>query len=280
MEGISEEQRFTLDMVVEAGDIDRFAALSGDHNPLHMDAAFAQRHGFTDRVAHSGLLMKHDVEWYSFLRCQYLDDETARMMVDAGCRGVYLGVESASDVVLKNMNKRATRAEFVRGAGLLSKHGIPKMVAFVLGFPGETEATVRENEQFLQEVEVEFYTLKEFYYMENTGVHLKREEYGLTGMGSEWSHATMDYATATAHKLRMFTEIESSVFVDPDISLWHLIYMEDQGFSLQEIQALQRATNDVMKSQLLGQFDDAHPAFDRLKQMLAGRTKLSLVSGQ
>jgi acyl dehydratase len=37
-------------------DIDRFAALSGDENPLHMDGAYARDHGFQGRVVHGFLL--------------------------------------------------------------------------------------------------------------------------------------------------------------------------------------------------------------------------------
>jgi 3-hydroxybutyryl-CoA dehydratase len=44
------EQRLT------AEDIDAFAELSGDDNPLHMDPAFARSHGFRDRVVHGALL--------------------------------------------------------------------------------------------------------------------------------------------------------------------------------------------------------------------------------
>ncbi len=43
-------------VVVSAEMVDRFAGLSGDTSPLHVDSAFAQRQGFRDRVAH-GLLL-------------------------------------------------------------------------------------------------------------------------------------------------------------------------------------------------------------------------------
>jgi 3-hydroxybutyryl-CoA dehydratase len=49
-------QRDTLDWRVERQDIDRFAALSGDRNPLHVDAEFARARGFPDVVAHGYLL--------------------------------------------------------------------------------------------------------------------------------------------------------------------------------------------------------------------------------
>lgn len=35
-----------------AEEIDRFAALTGDHHPVHMDDAFARAAGFSQRIAH------------------------------------------------------------------------------------------------------------------------------------------------------------------------------------------------------------------------------------
>ncbi len=49
-------QRAALEWRVSRDDIDRFAALSGDHNPLHVDADFARARGFPDVVAHGFLL--------------------------------------------------------------------------------------------------------------------------------------------------------------------------------------------------------------------------------
>lgn len=215
------------------------------------------------------MFMRYDFEWFSFLRCQYVNDEQAKMMKDSGCQGVYLGVESASDVVLKNMNKRASRADLLRGANLLSKYNIPKMVAFVLGFPGETEQTIQENRTFLRETSAEFYTLKEFYYMEHTSVHAKREEYQLSGTGNTWKHATMDSSTATAHRHQMFIDIEDSIHIDPDISLWHWIYLYDQGYTMAQVQQIQRETNTIIKAQMQGKFDEEHPSFGKLKKLVS-----------
>jgi len=39
-----------FDVVVTEEMLDGFAAISGDHNPLHMDAAFGQASGFSGRV--------------------------------------------------------------------------------------------------------------------------------------------------------------------------------------------------------------------------------------
>jgi acyl dehydratase len=45
-----------MEWTIAASDIDAFANVSGDINPLHVDAAFARERGFPDRVAHGFLL--------------------------------------------------------------------------------------------------------------------------------------------------------------------------------------------------------------------------------
>ena len=53
---LQEGQRCELRRSLSAADIDAFAAVSGDRNPLHMDADFARAAGYPDRIAHGMLL--------------------------------------------------------------------------------------------------------------------------------------------------------------------------------------------------------------------------------
>lgn len=48
---------YSFEVIVEDTDIDRFADLSGDRSPLHMDSAFAQARGFRGRVVHGAYLV-------------------------------------------------------------------------------------------------------------------------------------------------------------------------------------------------------------------------------
>jgi anaerobic magnesium-protoporphyrin IX monomethyl ester cyclase len=217
------------------------------------------------------LFARYNFEWFSFLRVQFVDDEIARLMKESGARGVYLGIESASDTVLQNMNKKATRKKFEAGINCLKKYDITTMAAFVLGFPGETDETIREDIEFIEGTGVDFYTLKEFYYQENTPIYRQRREYGLTGMANKWAHNTMDSATAFAHKISMFRQIKNSVFVDPDTSLWYLAYLYDQGFDMQDIAEIQGYINRLMVQQLDGHLDDTSPIYARISERLAAR---------
>jgi len=210
----------------------------------------------------------YDFEWFSFLRVQFVDEEIVQLMKDSGCKGVYLGVESASDKVLKNMNKRATSAEFYRGVGLLAKYGITSMSALVLGFPGETEETIRESVNFIENSGTDFYSLKEFFYIKHTKVYDDREQYGLTGMGNRWSHDTMTSEDASRIKIELFKEIRNSIHIDPDTSLWYWAYLCDQGFTIPEVKEIQKHINRITLDQIDGRFDDAHPAYLEIRDIL------------
>ncbi len=236
----AEHVRAHLDSVMRIPGIDRIIFIDDTFN--------VPPHRFRELIR---IFAEYDFEWFSFLRVQYVDEEDVKMMKDSGCAGVYLGIESASDTVLKNMNKRATSRQFAEGVRLLNKYDIPYLAAFVLGFPGETEGTIREHVDFIRDNGVRVYSLKEFYYMAHTAVHEKREEYGLTGMGNKWSHATMTHEDAARIKLDIFQSVGESTHVDPDTSLWYLAYLYDQGYDFDAITREQAGINDVMKRQLV-----------------------------
>lgn len=235
----SEQVRAHLDSVARIPGVDRIIFIDDTFN--------VPPHRFRELLR---LLQEYRFEWFSFLRVQYVDDEVVRMMKDSGCKGVYLGIESASDRVLKNMNKRADAAAFARGVQLLNKHGIDYLAAFVLGYPGENDASIRQNVDFIRDNGVPFYSLKEFYYMEHTLVHERRGDFGLKGMGSRWSHDTMSAEEAARIRLDLFREISTSTHVDPDTSLWYLAYLYDQGLTLPAIRAAQDEINGLVKAQL------------------------------
>jgi len=214
------------------------------------------------------VLKQYKIEWFSFLRVQFIDDEIAQLMNESGCRAVYLGLESASDTILQNMNKKANNAQFLNGISLLKKYNILSMAAFIIGYPGETDSTIEEDVAFIENSGIDFYTLKEFYFMKQTSIYNDREKYGLTGIGSKWTHDTMSYQVASQKKSEMFQKIKGSVFVDPDTSLWLLAYLYDKGFGFEKIKLLQREINQIMFEQLNNNFSEDLPAFNIIKLLL------------
>ena len=56
LEDLTVGQSCTFEAAVTAADVDRFAAVSGDLSPIHLDPDFARRRGFSDRLAHGAYL--------------------------------------------------------------------------------------------------------------------------------------------------------------------------------------------------------------------------------
>ena len=77
-------------------------------------------------------------------------------MKDSGCRGVYLGIESASGQSLEEHEQACHREQYARGVHLLNKYDIPYLAAFVLGFAAEPATTIQENIDFIRNNGVRF----------------------------------------------------------------------------------------------------------------------------
>jgi len=80
-----------------------------------------------------------------------LPDELLAAMRETGFRNVILTAESASDTMLRSYQKNYLRPQLEAGARLLRKHGLTALWVFLLGGPGETEATVEESLEFIEE---------------------------------------------------------------------------------------------------------------------------------
>jgi len=89
-----------------------------------------------------------DITWSCFSRVDTFDEETFRMMKDAGCHQVMFGVETYSRDILDNIGKRCDPDQVEHVVRTTQKIGIEVRAAFMLGNPGETVETMEENIRF------------------------------------------------------------------------------------------------------------------------------------
>lgn len=218
------------------------------------------------------MLKDFSFEWYGFLRVQYIDEELATVMRDAGCRGVYLGVESGSRRILENMKKKAVPEEYRAGIQALKRLGIITMAAVILGFPGETEETIQETIEFLESSGLDYYSIKEFFYLHTAPIHQNRELFGLEGEGVEWRHATMTSLEASQAKLRVFERVKNVVHVDPDLGLWYLVCLKERGLGWSQIRMTQQVLNEMVGRDNQKRFGDKSDLFLKMQAILTDRT--------
>jgi p-methyltransferase len=214
------------------------------------------------------ILRDYNFRWYSFLRVQYMNDELVRLMKESGCDGVYIGIESANDSVLKNMNKKARNIDYEKGIAILKKYRITVFAAFIIGFPGETPQSIQDTVEFIKKNAIDYYSLKEFWYSHQSSIHQNREKYSLVGIGNEWKHSTMTSEEASIQKRKIFEDIHNSVYIDSDTSLWYLLYLRDRGFDWNSIEESNKIINKMMKQDNAGDFAKKESLIDELERCL------------
>jgi anaerobic magnesium-protoporphyrin IX monomethyl ester cyclase len=90
------------------------------------------------------------IRFIAYARGDDLDEpELCALLARAGCVQLQIGIESGSPRVLANMNKRTSPEINARALEHCRRAGIATYVTVILGFPGETAATIRQTWDFV-----------------------------------------------------------------------------------------------------------------------------------
>jgi radical SAM PhpK family P-methyltransferase len=190
--------------------------------------------------------------WNCFYRADCGDDATIELMAEAGCEGVFLGVESGSDAMLKKMNKTARRADYVDAIKKFRSVSVSTYVSLLVGFPGETLDTIQQTVDLLETTAPNYYRANLLYLDPITAAWKNRETLGLSGEGFSWKHATMDSSLASEIIDWMFGSIRNSVWLPQHgFEQWAIFYLQRHGFSEQRVNCFIRGFNAAIKDKLL-----------------------------
>jgi anaerobic magnesium-protoporphyrin IX monomethyl ester cyclase len=190
-------------------------------------------------------------KWISNFRSQYADKEIVRLMKESGCEVVFLGIESGSDKILKNMNKGASVAEYLRGISLLKEGGIKTMGSFILGFPGETRETVQESVRFIEKSGIDFFRIHLWYCQSIAPIWKQRDKYNLKNKGFEWSHETMDVKEAAQLIYDVFVTIEEPLWIPQyDFEFYAIWNLMDRGLSMEQVKNFIRTFNRGVRQKI------------------------------
>lgn len=101
---------------------------------------------FCERMQQTGYNKR--VWWVCQDRVDLADAETLRLMKLAGCTTVSYGIESGSTEILKSIKKNVNLEQAIAAIRTTREAGIWADTNFIIGHPGETDATVRETINF------------------------------------------------------------------------------------------------------------------------------------
>ncbi len=143
------------------------------------------------------------VRWRGLARVDIVDRAVAEQMAESGCLEVLLGIESGDPELLRRMRKRTTPERILGGLEHLTRAGIHTKSTFMVGFPGETDASIGRTVDLLNAYPVGENVLHRYLFFTFAVLPLSqvaspeaRREYHLDGYGFHWRHDTMDAATA------------------------------------------------------------------------------------
>lgn len=86
--------------------------------------------------------------WTCLGRVNRADKKMFELMKKAGCWQISYGIESGNDLILASLQKGITKTMVKKAIELTYQTGIQSLGFFILGLPGETEATMRETIDF------------------------------------------------------------------------------------------------------------------------------------
>jgi radical SAM superfamily enzyme YgiQ (UPF0313 family) len=87
-------------------------------------------------------------EWSCSARTDRVDHELLTLMGEAGCRGIFFGVETASPSLQKQIKKRLDLTQSWKAIESATGNGMKTAVALIAGFPEETRDDLRETAHF------------------------------------------------------------------------------------------------------------------------------------
>jgi anaerobic magnesium-protoporphyrin IX monomethyl ester cyclase len=105
-----------------------------DNFPVNKRRALDICQGIIDR--------KLDIQWACCSHVKMVNEELLALMKKSGCMSIDFGVESGSDVILRNINKSQNRVDIERAFSLVHKAGIRPRAYLMVGNKGETKETI------------------------------------------------------------------------------------------------------------------------------------------
>ena len=153
------------------------------------------------------------ISWMGFMRASTINPVNIDLVKRSGLIGSLVGVESGDPAQLKRMNKNQTLEETKQGIELLDHNGITVLMTFVVGFPGETAATIENTVNFINSLSIgssssnyQLYPLSIFPFTDLAKPDF-RKKWKITGYMDSWSHYTMNSCESLEYGYNLFKQI-------------------------------------------------------------------------
>ena len=95
-------------------------------------------------------IKEYPIYWTIQLRVNNVNENIVKLLADAKCFAVFIGIESISDTVLKSMNKKITSAQINHAVNLATRYKLQIRSGLIFGDRAETLETAEISFEWLQ----------------------------------------------------------------------------------------------------------------------------------
>lgn len=151
----------TAEAVVDM--VERMIATYGAEEIWFCDDTFFLSKARVQEICRLMLERNLNLTWSAMGNLHVLDEETARLMKQAGCWQVQVGIESGNEEIIKKVGKPQDKADIREKMDLLSRVGIKVRGFFILGHMEETRESMNETIEFAKSLPLysaEFYIMQ------------------------------------------------------------------------------------------------------------------------
>ena len=158
---------------------------------------------FCELVIERGIQMT----WSCAARVDTVRPDLLALMKRAGCWQISFGLETGSEEMLKKMDKVARVERSEAAVKETSEAGIRVKGLFMLGYPGETEASIEETKEFVSRIPMTIMNLTKFtpypgspVYRELYGTNIREDHWSkMNGMNFVWTPDGIDANALDRH---------------------------------------------------------------------------------
>jgi radical SAM superfamily enzyme YgiQ (UPF0313 family) len=105
---------------------------------------------------------KLNIKWRCTARYDNLDEDLLQLMKQANCSGLYFGLESGSNRILKSIDKKITAEKIIKVSELVHNSGIPSATSILLGLPDESKEDIEETLKLMKTVKTDLLDVNSF----------------------------------------------------------------------------------------------------------------------
>jgi radical SAM superfamily enzyme YgiQ (UPF0313 family) len=135
------------------------------------------------------MLADEGIIYRCFSRVNGFSEQVARLLYDSGCRHVSFGIESGSPAILGRsaMDKRHTPAQIRQALEHAASVGLIARVFLMVGFPGETDATIAETISLMKQCPWSEFSVYPLIPYPGTPIYENWDKFGIEAVNLDYS---------------------------------------------------------------------------------------------